>query len=98
MMDHYKAEDFIIATGKHHTIRELCEVAFSMLDLDWKDYVKIDQRYFRPAEVNLLLGNASKAYKELGWEPEVSFEELITEMVESDYKELKETLIKSPHC
>ena len=95
MMNHYKAEDFVIATGKYHTIRELCEIAFSILDLDWKDYVRIDKRYMRPAEVNLLLGDASKAYEKLGWEPEVSFEELITEMVESDYAQLKDKLFST---
>ncbi len=68
-------------------MRELLDITFDHLDLDWKPYVKIDPKYYRPTEVDLLIGDASKAKKKLGWEPKVSFRELITMMVESDLAE-----------
>jgi GDPmannose 4,6-dehydratase len=77
-------DDYIIATGETHTIRELLDVAFSHLHLDWKQYVGIDQKYFRPAEVDILQGDASKAKRKLGWEPKISFKDLIIGMVNYD--------------
>jgi GDPmannose 4,6-dehydratase len=77
-------DDFVIATGETHTIREFLDVAFGHLNLDWKDYVKIDPRYFRPTEVDLLIGDASKAKKILGWEPKTTFASLVKIMVEAD--------------
>ena len=84
MMQHETADDYVICTGKTHTVQRLCEVAFGAADLDWEQYVTIDPEYYRPAEVDVLIGDATKAKETLGWEPKVSFEELITEMVESD--------------
>jgi GDPmannose 4,6-dehydratase len=79
-----KGDDFVLATGETHTVRELVEAAFSHVDLDWKKYVKHDPRYERPAEVDLLVGDASKAKKILGWEPKVKFKELVRIMVDAD--------------
>ena len=80
-------QDYVIATGKTHTVREVLDVAFGHLKLDWKEYVKNDPRYYRPTEVDLLIGDATKAKNELGWEPKTTFHELITMMVESDMGE-----------
>jgi GDPmannose 4,6-dehydratase len=77
-------DDFVIATGETHSVQEFCEEAFSLLDLDWKEYVKHDPRYTRPSEVDLLLGNPAKARQILKWEPKVSFKELTRMMIESD--------------
>ena len=79
-------DDFVVATNETHSIREFLEIAFGMLDLDWNEFVEIDPRYFRPAEVDLLKGDASKAERELGWTPETSFDELVRIMVEADLK------------
>jgi GDPmannose 4,6-dehydratase len=76
--------DYVIATGETHSVREFCEEAFGCVGLDWKEFVKVDPKYFRPAEVDLLLGDASKARKELGWVPKVTFKELARLMVEAD--------------
>jgi GDPmannose 4,6-dehydratase len=76
--------DYVIATGETHSVREFCEEAFGCVSLDWKDFVKVDAKYFRPAEVDLLLGDSSKARRELGWEPRVTFKELAKLMVEAD--------------
>lgn len=77
-------EDLVIATGETHSVREFCDAAFSILDLDYRDYVTLDERFYRPAEVELLKGDASRARALLGWSPTVSFEELVREMVEHD--------------
>lgn len=84
MLQQDTPEDFVIATGVDRTIREFCQVAFACVDLDWEQYVRVDERFFRPAEVEILKGNPSKARKLLGWEPEVSFEEMVRLMVERD--------------
>ena len=84
MLQHDKPDDFVIATGKTHTVRECCEIAFERVGLNWEDYVRIDPQYVRPAEVDLLIGDPSKAERELGWEPRTSFSELIEMMVDSD--------------
>ena len=89
MLQQDKPDDYVIATGETHSVRELCEIAFGYLDLDWRDYVVSDPKFFRPAEVDLLVGDASKARAKLGWEPTVSFEELIHMMVEADMKALQ---------
>ncbi len=86
ILQYEKPEDFVIATGETHSVREFLREAFSLVGLNWEDYVKIDKRYFRPAEVDLLLGDASKARKLLGWEPKVKFRELVRIMVEADLK------------
>lgn len=82
-------DDFVIATGKTHTVERLLEVAFSSVNLDWKNYVVQDQRFMRPAEVDLLIGDPSKAHAKLGWEPTMTFEELIQNMVEADLERLR---------
>lgn len=79
-------EDYVIGTGKTHSVRELVEFAFSMAGLNWEDHVVLDGRYTRPAEVDLLCADPKKAREQLGWEPDVSFEELVTMMVESDLR------------
>lgn len=86
MLQQDKPDDFVIATGETHTIREMCDVAFSYVDLDYRDYVEIDSRFFRPAEVDILLGSPQKAKEILGWEPKVSFKDLIEMMVDSDIR------------
>ncbi len=80
--------DYVISTGQTHSVRRLCEVAFGALDLDYEQYVTIDEKFYRPAEVDLLVGDSSKAKAELGWEPKITFEELIQEMVEADLNRL----------
>ena len=89
MFQHDKPDNFVIATGESHTVGKLCEIAFAHLDLDYKDYVVTDPRFVRPAEVEELLGDASHARKTLGWEPEVSFEQMIEMMVDADMERLK---------
>ena len=77
-------DDFIIATGENHSVREFAETVFQKLDLDYKKYVETDPRYFRPAEVDVLLGDSTKAQKILGWKPKVAFDQLIDMMIEAD--------------
>ena len=84
MLQQDNADDFVIATGETHTVREFAEAAFAHVDLDWQKFVKHDPRYERPAEVDLLIGDASKAKKILDWEPKVRFKELVQIMVDAD--------------
>jgi len=84
MLQRNEPSDYVIATGETHTIREFAEIAFSSVGLDWEKYVRIDPAFFRPAEVDLLIGKPEKAGKELGWQPEVSFRELASMMVKTD--------------
>jgi GDPmannose 4,6-dehydratase len=84
MLQQARPVDYVIGTGETHSVRELCEVAFSRAGLDWKRYVKVDQRFVRPAEVDLLQADASKARRELGWTPRTSFAELVRMMVDAD--------------
>ena len=86
MLQQPTPDDYVIATGETHSIRELCEEAFGYVGLDWQGYVVQDPRFIRPAEVDLLVGDPSKARKALGWEPEVTFSQLIRMMVDSDLK------------
>lgn len=86
MVQHSQPDDFVIATGQTHSVRDLVELAFSELDLDYRKYVKVDERHYRPAEVDLLVGDASKARTILGWKPNYSFEDVIKEMVHEDLK------------
>lgn len=81
-------DDYVLATGETHTVREFCEHAFSFMDLDYRDYVKIDPKFYRPAEVHVLIGDYSKIKNKLGWEPQTTFKELVERMVEYDYKQL----------
>ncbi len=84
IMNAAEADDYVVATGERHSVREFLEKTFSYLDLDWEKYVEIDPRYFRPAEVDLLLGDPSKVRQKLGWEPKVSFEQLVKLMTDYD--------------
>ena len=84
MLQHHEPDDFVIATGQTYSIRQFLEIVFSKLELDWQKYVEIDSRYFRPAEVDLLLGDATKAKNLLGWTSKTSIEELASIMVEHD--------------
>lgn len=84
MVEHDTPVDYVVATGETHSVEQFLEVAFGCADLDWHDYVVQDPRYVRPAEVDELVGDATKARRELGWEPDVSFEELVNMMVEAD--------------
>lgn len=90
MLQQDAPDDYVIATGKTHSVRYLLELAFGHVGLNWRDYTTQDDRFMRPAEVDLLIGDASKARQKLGWRPEVSFEELIAMMVESDLKRLRD--------
>src|SRR5215510_1749753 len=83
------ADDYVIATGETHSVREFLDEAFGYLDHDWKQFVEIDPRYFRPAEVDLLIGDSSKARRKLGWEPKITFKELARMMVDADLADLK---------
>lgn len=84
MLQQPKPDDFVVATGRNHSVREFCQAAFSHAGLDYRQYVKTDPKLVRPAEVDILLGDPSKAKKELGWEPKVSFEDMVRMMVDSD--------------
>src|SRR3989440_765997 len=84
MLQQAEPDDYVIATGETHSVREFCEAAFAIVGLDYKDYVKVDELYYRPTEVDLLIGDAAKARTVLGWEPRGTFHELIKEMVEAD--------------
>lgn len=90
MLQQDKPDDYVIATGETHTVKEFVQVAFAHAGLDWKKYVKVDKDFYRPAEVNILLGDYSKARKKLGWKPQVKFKELVKMMVDSDLLRLKE--------
>lgn len=89
MLQQDTPDDYVVCTGQTHSVRELCEVAFGHVGLNWEDYVVVDLRFVRPAEVDLLVGDASKARELLGWEPMVSFEELIAMMVDADLEALR---------
>jgi GDPmannose 4,6-dehydratase len=91
MLQHDRPDDFVVATGEAHSVREFCEIAFDHAGLHWQEHVQIDPRYERPAEVDFLLGDASKAHAELGWKPTVTFEALVTMMVDADRAALKGT-------
>jgi GDPmannose 4,6-dehydratase len=84
MLQQPEADDFVIASGETHTVREFCERAFGKVDLDYQDFVKTDEQFYRPAEVDLLMGNATKARRVLGWKQEYTFQQLLEEMVEAD--------------
>jgi GDPmannose 4,6-dehydratase len=88
MLQQEQPDDFVVATGETHSVRELCEIAFAEADLDYREFVKVDERYYRPAEVDQLIGDASKARRVLEWEPTYTFRELIKEMVASDLRAL----------
>jgi GDPmannose 4,6-dehydratase len=92
MLQQDKPDDYVIATNETHSVKDFCEETFRFLDLDWREYVKHDDRYERPSEVDLLIGDGGKARKKLGWEPKVKFKELVQIMVESDLKLARQEL------
>jgi GDPmannose 4,6-dehydratase len=89
MLQHDRPSDFVVATNEAHTVREFCEKAFSYVGLDWKKYVRTDPKFFRPAEVDLLIGDYSKAKYLLGWQPRIHFDDLVKLMVDSDLRLLE---------
>jgi GDPmannose 4,6-dehydratase len=89
MLQQDRADDYVVGTGETHSVRELCEAAFGCLDLDWENHVVVDPQFHRPAEVDLLVSDPSRALEELGWEPEVSFAVLVQMMVDADVEHLK---------
>ncbi len=88
MLQQEKPDDYVIATGETHSVKEFLQIAFNYVNLNWQDYVKFDKRYLRPAEVDLLIGDSTKAQEQLGWKPSVTFEQLVSLMVEADLKAL----------
>jgi GDPmannose 4,6-dehydratase len=92
MMQQSRPDDYVIATGETHTVREFVELAFARANLDWKKYVKIDKTFYRPSEVQLLIGNYAKAKRKLKWQPKVKFEELVGMMVDADLERIKNKL------
>ncbi|MCD6365686.1 MAG: GDP-mannose 4,6-dehydratase [Planctomycetes bacterium] len=97
MLQQDKADDYVIATGETHSVREFLEEVFTSIDLDWTKYVEIDQRYFRPAEVDILLGDSTKAHKALGWKPKITFKALAQMMVKHDWNLAKEERVLANH-
>jgi GDPmannose 4,6-dehydratase len=89
MLQQDTAEDFVIGTGETHAVREFCEAAFGAMDLDYQKFVVQDPQFYRPAEVDLLVSDPAKAKKMLSWQPKVSFEELVTMMVQADLNSLR---------
>jgi GDPmannose 4,6-dehydratase len=92
MLQQDKPDDFVVATGESHSVREALDVAFGTLGIDWKKHVEIDPRYFRPTEVDHLHGDAGKARRVLGWKPKVTFKQLIEMMVKADEEDVRLTL------
>ena len=91
-MQHETPEDWVLATGETHTVKEFLEIAFKSVNLDWEEYVETSEKYFRPNEVDYLLGDATKAREKLNWEPSVNFEELVEILVQHDILEAKKDL------
>jgi GDPmannose 4,6-dehydratase len=92
MLQQDEPDDYVIATGVKHSVRQLVEIAFSHAGLDWQKHVEVDNNLLRPAEVNMLCGNASKAKAKLGWSPKVSFDELVKMMVDADLERVRRSL------
>ena len=97
MLQQDRPDDYVVATGETHSVKEFLTETFDALDLDWQKHVETDPRYFRPAEVDLLLGDATKAREELSWQPRVSFQELVRMMVARDWQRAKEERILAEH-
>jgi GDPmannose 4,6-dehydratase len=98
MLQQDQADDFVIATGQTHSVREFLDEVFGLLKLDWKNHVEIDPRYFRPAEVDLLLGDSSKARRALKWQPKVTFKDLARMMTEADWELAKRERVLADHA
>jgi GDPmannose 4,6-dehydratase len=89
MLQQDEPADYVVATGETHSVREFCELAFERVGLDWEKYVVVDEKFFRPAEVDLLVGDSTKAREVLGWKPETTFEGLVNLMVDADVELLE---------
>jgi GDPmannose 4,6-dehydratase len=90
MLQQEEPDDYVVGTGETHSVRELCEAAFCHVGLDWREYVVEDPKFYRPAEVDLLISDPGKARRVLGWEPEVDFRSLVQMMVDADLKLLRQ--------
>jgi len=97
MLQQEKADDYVVATGEMHSVQEFAEEVFGSLGLDWRKHIEVDPRYFRPAEVEQLLGDASKARKQLGWTPKVTFKQLAKMMTDHDWALAKEERVLADH-
>jgi GDPmannose 4,6-dehydratase len=97
MLQHDHPDDYVVATGETHSVREFCQEAFGYVDLDWEKHVVVDPRFYRPAEVDLLVGDPTKAGRELHWEPTVTFQQLVRIMVDADLAALKQMGNHTPH-
>jgi GDPmannose 4,6-dehydratase len=98
MLQDHASDDYVIATGEAHSVREFCEAAFSEANLDYRDHVVVDERFYRPAEVDVLVGDASKARKSLGWEPRTTFHQLVREMVREDLRSYGGIKVQAATC
>jgi GDPmannose 4,6-dehydratase len=92
MLQQDQPDDYVVGTGEAHSVRDFVELAFASAGLDWREFVKVDPRYFRPAEVDFLRSDPSKARRALGWEPTVTFNQLVRIMVEADLQEVENRL------
>ena len=97
MLQQDHPDDYVVATGETHSVREFCQVAFDHVGLDWEKYVVVDPKFYRPAEVDLLVGEPGKAKRLLGWEPSVTFQELVRIMTDADLAGLQQMGNHSPH-
>ena len=97
MLQQEKPDDYVIATGETHSVKEFLEVVFGCLDLNWQDHVEIDPRYYRPTEVDFLLGEAAKAKKVLNWEPKVTFKDIAIVMTDADMEIAEREKILKDH-
>jgi GDPmannose 4,6-dehydratase len=97
MLQQDKPDDYVIAMGENHSVKEFLDEVFGYLNLDWKEYIEVDSRYFRPSEVDVLLGDSTKAKKKLGWEPKVTFTELARMMVDEDIKLAEQEKVWKEH-
>ncbi len=96
MLQQPEPDDYVVASGASHTVRDFCERAFAEVGLEYQDYVKVDERFYRPAEVDLLVGDAAKSRRVLGWQPQYTFEQMITEMVHADLDSLERDTEEKP--
>jgi GDPmannose 4,6-dehydratase len=97
MLQQDHPDDYVVATGETHSVREFCQVAFDHVGLDWEKHVVVDPKFYRPAEVDLLVGDPGKAKRVLNWEPSVTFQDLARIMVEADLTGLQQVGIHTPH-
>jgi GDPmannose 4,6-dehydratase len=95
MLQQPEPDDYVVASGESHSVREFCERAFAEVGLNYLDYVKVDERFYRPAEVDMLVGDAAKARRVLGWQPRYTFQEMVSEMVQSDLEHIRRTGVEN---